>query len=238
MDKNGRRNIRLFNNLEVAKIVAKLYYPDCTYEYYFKVDNILIKRSLCQKISDRKYQVFANNIQYDIEELYTYRITDIGYIVFENADTQRYNTKDAIPKMIEYYNNIEDITTNILLDNLECGIEYINASKHEIVLKIKNTSARIHILQNSKLMDINQDRKNKNQRALPFDKAMDKFLTFYVYISKDYSEPIKNDGDTKSQTVLEYILSDLKDLYKENQEANPRYITIGCNKNFKMEDLQ
>lgn len=243
-DEDGSRINRLFNNLEVAKITAKLYYPDSDYEFYFQFiesrtnQPIIVSRKLCHHKQPGLYQFIDGDVIYDIKELYIHRITETGYFVFDNGDTSRYEGTDGFEKQQDNIVLIENIASDIIADNwsLDTAIEHIDYHKGECILKVKNTTSRIHILYNTKIMKINQTRKAQGRNMFPFNKNMDKFLTLYVYISKDYSEPIKVNGDVSSTTLIGYIEEDLKKYAEVNNMVEPKYVSTN-NKNIKMEGL-
>ena len=66
-------------------------------------------------------------------------------------------------------------------------------------------------MNNSRLMDINQERKEQNLRAIPFLKNMDKFTTMSIFVTKDYLDPINNNSEEKADTIINELIDTLND---------------------------
>ena len=135
--------------------------------------------------------------------------------------------KYGIKRQKELMNIVSDICTDILCKNDDITIDKIvKKSSKELILRLKGSSGRIHIMSNSHLMDINQERKEEGNRAFPFVKQMDKFTTLYVFITKDKSEPFRINTDDNINILLNCIVESLQ---VNIPETNPKYIPVEYN---------
>lgn len=224
---------RVFNNLEVAKIMSKYIIPNATkFKYYVQVDDITTNIDNCQHIGN-DWQFFYNNMIIIGREKRLYRTINIGYICFENGESVRCEKEYGQKRQHELLKIIREACQNILCENYECSIIEINSKYKELVLHIKGTTSKIHILYNSKLMDINQSRKAEALRCFQFAKEMDKYTTFYVYSDRDSSESHKIDAEGKSNNILNSIIEYLKYFYAD---INPKYISIEQKGFLELED--
>lgn len=228
-NKDGnRKQVRLFPNLAVAKVITKSIVSDyIRLEYFFVVGNKTMSFDRAQKIGN-SYQVYDNDTRYIITEDKTAKTIKLGYLVFENGDQIRIDKKLGNKKQKELLKRIRDVATSILCENDQDGIVNIYNKSNEYVIALKNYTAKIHILTNSKLMDINQARKEENKHCFPFKKEMDKFTTFYVYATKDMIEPIRLDTEKSVDTVLDYIVSDLN-MYQSETDPEVRFVPVSYN---------
>lgn len=220
--------VRLFKNLDIAKIITKDIVGDNKARYYIDFNGKTIPLDECI-FYNGKYQYIdkENGVRYIIEELKDFKTLSCGYLCFEDGDTVRCNKKYGIKRQKELMNIITDMCTGILCENGQITIDKIvKKSSKEVIVRLKGTSGRIHIVSNSHLMDINQERKEEGNRAFPFIKEMDKFTTMYVFITKDKSEPFRINTDEKINTLLDYILSDLQD---NIPETSPKYVPVEYN---------
>lgn len=237
---NGKRKVisskgagaRLFKNIEIAKVAARSVLGTLPLRYYIYIKGTKYNFDLCQEINDM-YQMYdeKKNVMYDIFPDRSVKVTKLGYIVTEDGDTVRcdkqYGVK-RVKKLLEYSRNI---AMGILCENNgEFSIDKIERSNYEYILHIKNTTGKIHIITNSKLMDINQARKELGERCLPYLKEMDKFTTLYVYITKDINEPNKIGTDYMADKILEYIISDFNYYHIEDmKDIEAKFVEVSFN---------
>lgn len=215
---NNEKKIRIFDNLEIAKlIVSERNNPaveNATY-YIYREDGTMIDVKKCFKDKNNVYHYFdkENDIKYEIELEPSKKILNYGYIIFENGDTERTEKAEGAKKRRKYFEELSDICNYQIMKNLPNWASRIILTKNEIVLPIRCTTAEIHIMTNSRLMDINQERKSKGNYAIPFNKGMDKFTTFFYYIAKERSEPIRFKGSEIGLEVFTGIIEDVKYYY-------------------------
>lgn len=218
--KNGEP--RLFKNFKIAKLNADFYFKNYKHRYIFKIGDKYISFNDCISINN-SYQYIDNNdgIRYIITEEKEYKIIYDGYIVFEDGDTKRTDKKNGFKKQKELMLYITDICGRILRNSSDSLWEkniFISSIKKkenfkysEIIVSLGNSTAKIHIMNNSRLMDINQERKEQNLRAIPFLKNMDKFTTMSIFVTKDYLDPINNNSEEKADTIINELIDTLND---------------------------
>ena len=219
-------NIRLFDNVDVARTVAKTVKGIEPYIEYFIVlsDEKMFSINSCRKIRGG-YKVYdpenetmvsvkggynvydkeTNSILF-IEEKHERKVINFNYLVFEHGDTNRTEKKYGYKRMYALYNLILQAIQDSTMSNDEFGISKVEAYNNEIIAHIKGCTSKIHINSNSLLMDINQARKEIGENVFPFVKEMDKFTTFYVYISRDVTEPIRIESENKALDQLNKIV--------------------------------
>ena len=220
--------VRIFKNLDIAKIITKDIVCSNKARYYFYLDGKTVPLDNCIYYNG-KYQYIdrEENIRYIIQEFKEFKTLSVGYLCFEDGDTVRCEKKYGIKRQKELMNIVSDICTDILCKNDDITIDKIvKKSSKELILRLKGSSGRIHILSNSHLMDINQERKEEGNRAFPFVKQMDKFTTLYVFITKDKSEPFRINTDDNINILLNCIVESLQ---VNIPETNPKYIPVEYN---------
>ena len=213
---------RLFYNLEVAKLISTTAIPNASFEYFICVGKIIVPIDNCQRF-DNVWQFIYNEKLYIVKEYNLRKTTSLGYICFENGATQRCDKKYGSDRQFELMKIIRDVLSGIICEKGEYGITSIKKHSKEYIVQVRGTTGKIHILHNCKLMDINQAKRAKSEKCLPFRKEMDKFTTFYVYTDKDISEPLRNDAEGKLSTILQYIVDDLQSYYSD---LNPEYVPV------------
>ena len=152
------------------------------------------------------------------------KVESIGYIVFENGDEGKIKTKGH-PKdrNNEYLAQIKKTIKHIMRDGQDIESVSVDSNGH-ICLNIPHSTGKVHICTNSQLIDLNIERKSSGIRVLPFEKDMDKYLTFYIYISYIAQER-KPDMDKMRGTremVIQYLKEDMS-LLSNFSNSNPRY---------------
>jgi hypothetical protein len=215
---------RLFNNLAVAKVIARSIIPDTRFEYFFKLGDIVVSLDDCQQLRDKTWSYFKNGHHMKIKEYHMNKTMNLGYICFEDGDTERCDKDYGYTRQHELMNYIGDVLVNILYcKGDKYAITSIKRIHKEFIVSIKGTTSKIHILYNSKLMDFNQSRKAIDAKCLPFRKEMDKYLTFYLYATKDCSESLRLEAEDKVSTIIEYIMEDLD---YNHEDICPKYISV------------
>lgn len=224
------KKIRLFNNLKVARTVAHTITNIDKTEYYIILGDKQYPLSSAYKHGE-SYRLLdkETNEIIVVREKLEYRGSDFCYIVFENGDTDRCDKKYGYKRTNELFTAIAQSIEMAFIDNFdEYGIEYTDKYKGEFVIHLRGCTGAIHISTNSNLMDINQCRKDEGEKVFPFNKDMDKFLTFYTYISRDVSEPLRFKSEEKCKKQLQRIVELLQYMYPE---AYPKLVSINY-KNF------
>lgn len=208
--KNDVLQIRLFNNLRTAKSVARTItgIEQNETEYYVVLNDKKYSLKAAHYFSTNYFRIFdkESNEMINVVEKLSYKASNFSYIVFDHGDKIRYGKNEGKEKRALYFNDIARAIEVAFAENEEYGIEYIDTYKSEFSIHLRNSSASVHICTNSNIMDINQIRREDGEKVYPFDKSMDKFSTFYAYVSKDTSEPIKMESDVKAYELLEKIV--------------------------------
>ena len=89
-------------------------------------------------------------------------------------------------------------------------------------------------MSNAALMTLNQDRRELGLRCLPFIKQMDRYLTFYVYTTKDVSESDKIKAKDKTDIILnDGIISILE---HDHNDAEIKYVPVEYSGFIELED--
>ena len=217
---------RIFNNLRVAKMVAPMIIKGGEFTYYIKHamsdDLININRCMyCEKTHTFQFIDQNDGIIYNFKEKRTCKLSNFGYLIFENGDTVRTEKEYGFNRQKELMSIIVDEACRLLGEKWEgYGITRIERKRKEIVLHIKSTTTKIHIVTNSKLMDINQAKTLANEtdprvKRIPFIKTMDKFVTFYVFATRDLCEGRRLEGEEKAMEIINVLLSRLQKYYPE-----------------------
>lgn len=227
INKDG--DIRLFPNLKVAKAVAKTVTGVQSHiEYWIIAEDkkypmsSAYKRHGNYKIIDKE-----TNEVITIRENYQYKASNFSYIVFENGDSVRCDKKYGQRRLSELFELIASAIELSFVDNFdEFGIEYTDVYRGEFVIHLRNCTGKIHIATNANLMDINQCRKEDGLKAFPFVKSMDKFTTFYTYVSRDISEPTRFNSEDKAMKQLKKIVDHL---YEVDPDSEPKLAKVNYN---------
>lgn len=213
LDKNTNK-LRLFKNLRVAKVICStMSNIDIYIEYYFIIGKDKYSINDAQKISYDEYLVYdtVKNEFIKIKESNTEKYYKFGYFVFEDGDKKFCDKNYGISRQKELLAEMNDISKSLVakLNFNETSLEKVEKHKYGIDLCLKDTTTIIRIFTNSKLMDINQNRKLKELKAFPFIKNMDKYLTFYFVVEKDHSEPMRLNSEEKANEILQNLISEL-----------------------------
>lgn len=207
--------VRLFDNLEVAKAVAKTVTGiEPKIEYFISIDDKMYplekayKVHGIYKIIDREKQQIIS-----VREKNEFKASKFSYIVFEDGDTTRCEKKYGHERNGQLMNSIAAAIELAFIENRnEFGISYTESYNSEFVIHLRDCTGAIHICTNGNLMDINQCRKEEGLKVFPFVKNMDKFTTFYTYISRDASEPTRVNSEEKALKLLDRLFAHICEL--------------------------
>ena len=221
---------RIFNNLEIAKLTAKIIMPNVKFDYFLKFGKKKVNINSCFLL-DGIWQYIEGNTLYLIKENRSRKTSYLGYICFEDGDTKRCDKEYGIPRQKELFDYIKYELGSLLCENI--GVSRIEKKGKEFIVHFIDTTYQIHIMYGQKLMSYNQAQRAAGKKCLPFIKDVDKFLTFYIYIDKDRTESIRLNGEEIANTMKKYIMDDLVEFY---QDANPKYIDINYDGYIILED--
>lgn len=231
---------RLFNNLEVAKIMANVIVEGGKFTYWIRWDKMdnMININRCRY--NRKSHVFqfidySSKTIYNFKEIRTCKLTNFGYLIFDDGDSVRSEKEAGRQRQIELLDIVAGVCTDLLVEKWsEYGITRIEKRRKELVVQIKSTTAKIHVVYNSKIMDINQEKGlTPGKKRLPFLKNMDKFTTFYIFVSRDVAEGKRIGGEEKAKYIVDNIVGDLQKYYPE---LKTKFESIEFNKFIDLED--
>ena len=227
---NKDQEIRLFPNLEVAKAVAKTLNNIQEYiEYYFSIDGRMYSLADSHQLSYKKWMTIDNGEIIRIYEDTANKGYKFGYIVFENGDEKQCDKRYGNQRQKELSKLICDTFKELIISlNLtdDFGITSVYKFKRNSKVYIRSCTGKIDVYANSYLMDTNQVRKEDGLKVFPFIKGMDKYLTFYLILSKDITEPIRIDSVERTEFVLSQFEQKLKEEYPE---LNPHIKFIDYN---------
>lgn len=230
----SNKEVRLFRNIEAAREIAKLTVPNSTFEYFVCFNGKKVGISKCNYFNG-SWQYFDNDKLYIIKETYKLRFLNPGYIIFEDGDVNRTDPKYGTKRQYQLLTIVKYAANRVLSENKENTITSISDDKKGTSLKVKHTSARINIITNSKLMDINQARKEKGALNLHYIKSYDKYTTLYLYITKDVSESLRFDGDDKANAVINRMM---EIIIEEFPALNPKFVPLdNFNRKIEMEGI-
>ena len=214
-------SILKFTNFELAKLTANYMLSkqkDLNFDFVIHIDKFneySIKET--QKLSDRVFQVIDVNLSVvlEIEERFDHIVERIQYLSIDDGANNRQDKNIGIPKSNKLFKDIEIAAQSILQTNNVNSIYKIERHGYkEYTLHVKGSTAKIHIMANSKIMDINQERRSLEQKCIPYNKKVDKFLTAYIFVSMERME-FKYFNNSKK---IEYILEEIKDYISDDPE--------------------
>ena len=228
----GENDIKLFKNLETAKAYLNYKFKITDphdYKIWLFVNDMEIDYDNIQYNSPYYEYYDEENIHYYIMETAVEKVTNIGYIVFEDGDEKKIcDPKIGSKKSKELYGYVRQAISSIVsYPDLDVSIEKIyRDSKGFLCLKLKNSTAKIHILYNSQIMDLNMNRKAGGLKCIPFIGDMDKYKSIYIFATKDESDYLIKDIEDYIMTIINMIMEELVYYY---QESNPRYVPVQFN---------
>ena len=92
-----------------------------------------------------------------------------------------------------------------------------------LTFDFRESTAKIKIVANNKLVDYNKQRKEDQKKVLPFDKNLDKFKTIYFYVTKETK-------DTMDEKIIKENVNNIIDKILDNlgdEEEIKKGITTG-----------
>lgn len=157
-------------------------------KFYLDGNCKIEKYSDMQQINKRIYQFYkTKDFLIEFEEPNTESVTSLGYLVFDNGDKIRIESNsDAIFKSKSLMGECRTAIDHIMNKNNIIQKYSMDNFSHHIKIDLINSQEAIYICHNGQLMALNQDRKEKGMRCLPYDKSMDKYLTIYMYSTMEY----------------------------------------------------
>lgn len=172
LDKNefltDPRGLTLYRNLSVLKSALSYagYTDSHNFVVFIKVDEILVEISKC-RVTDIGYIFYHEGDKYYVEEDRERRICSIGYIQFPDDNYKR---------------NFTDIFSIMM----KMGMRKASWSVNNKVMRFKltNNTGAINVCTISTLVDINNKRKEKELKAIPFIKEK-KNNNLVVFSDKD-----------------------------------------------------
>lgn len=231
---------RIFNNLEVAKIMSNTRVENGNFTYFilYNDSKSIININKCRYIKKThtfQYIDDMNGIIYNFVEKRTHKLSNLNYLIFDDGDTVRIDKELGVLRQKELMGYIADVASCLLGEKKEKNaIILLEQKRKELILHIKGTTAKIHISYNSKIMDINQMKTlTPGVRRIPFIKEMDKFTTFYMFISKDIGEGNRVGGKEIADAVMQDIIDDLQKYYSD---CKPKVHHIDYNGFLDLED--
>lgn len=231
---------RIFNNLEVAKIMSNVILNGGTFTYWILYDGMknIININKCRYIDrTRTFQYIdeVNGIVYNFNEKRTHKVSNLNYLIFDDGDTVRVDKEYGIERQKELIGFVADVASRLLGEKRkQNAISLLELRRKELIVHIKGTTAKIHVTYNSKLMSINQKKSlTPGVRRIPFLKEMDKFVTFYVFVSKDIGEGRRVGGEEMADAVIQDIIRDLQTYY---DDCKPKIHHIDYNGFLDLED--
>lgn len=237
--RNRRGDIELFKSIEsaVANISISLGIRN-PYEYklWIILDDIEIDFDDVERVDDN-YEYFYTNTedittQLIISPVYKEEVLRLGYFVFENGDKNFTEKEYGLQRNHELFALVKEAIGYIIKHKDSSPISIIKRDKNKhMCIPIKNSTVKIHICFNYQIMTLNQSRKEKGIRCLPYEK-FDKFTTIYTYITKDESEPKYTGRETEAIKVQNSIVSYLKNKYPE---ILPKYRDVEFHGNIFLE---
>ena len=214
--KSSTDSIR-FTSMELARTAAEAVFGGPN-------DKVSYKVTIATKTGSREYNMARamnvdgyfqlydthRNIKYYIKETTRPKVRWIGYISLDNGFNERKDKNYGIQRAKSLFAAIEYASQRLLLANETDSInKVVKESTREYTLYVKNSTAKIHIMDNGSIMDKNQRRKEKGERVLPFEKNVDKFLTVYCYITAEHNEMKFFNSAEKSLDILERLIEDI-----------------------------
>lgn len=240
IDEGGRVDPKLFTSIDLLKT------------YYFQEEDIYISAdrnykivlvcwSLSCVIPIDKLEYIGGNYEYigdgtaqERKAIYVFTpanvetVVNTGYFVFEHGDSKFVDKEYGKVRSNQLYNMIKEALNYILMEN-EKNYTITNIVRDEnkhLSVSIKGSTYKLKVCFCSQLMNINQARKEDGNRCLPFFKNMDKFVTFYVYITKDSKEDETYNNYISANRIRSKIVDYIKEYYPETEM---KYVEVSFN---------
>lgn len=199
--------IRLYPNLQTATVAANLIVKNNSQKFFIMIDDKMIDLNKVQ-IEKSHLEVFDGDIRYIIFEDHTAKAYDFRYIVFNNGDEILSEKEEGLKNQRKIFDNIVNA---LYYDFLQIGSEItaIRQRDSECIVEVANSTAKIHIIFNKRLIEINKERKEKDMYCFHFLKNMDRYNTFYVFVTRDVKEPKIANSENKCNLILENLEKNL-----------------------------
>ena len=223
----------VFPSLEMAEIYCmrnKISAP----VYAIKIGDGYIPYDYIEKVNSIDGQVYYEFYDADCERNIIFiqessEVSNIGYIVFGKGDSEFIQDARAGKKTSkEIYKEI--FLTIARLARYK-NIEVIR-EEQALTIKIVGTTAKVIICTVPHMIWLNQSRQatggdKRFSRVLPFEKRMDKWTTFYSYITIDKTEPDSWNGVEQAVSIRDQLIEKFK--YLQGDELNPRFVPVKFN---------
>ena len=238
LDKKNNKP-KLFKNLALAK--SWLYnYESKVNPYSYKIwifcaNGLEIDFDNVEKISNYYEYYDPEKGLIFIEEEVINKVISIGYFAFEDGDTVKcLDKKYGIKRSKQLMNYCKEALELMLrFPEINPSVDYLSIDENNhFTASIKGCTGKVHLCFNSQLMDLNMHRKELETRCLPYDSKMDKFLTIYIYGTKDISDPNIFEIDKKIEVIKDQILDYLQQIYPETL---PKFSPVEFKGTIKME---
>ena len=102
------------------------------------------------------------------------------------------------------------VDKNITSNGEDAVISKDRISKRYYILYVKNSTARIHIMYNSSMITMNEERRAKRLRCLPYKRELDRYTTFSVFATKDENERKFINSEEKVKNIISSIITSLR----------------------------
>lgn len=223
----------VFPSLEMAQIYCmrnKISAPI----YAIKIGDGYIPYDYIEKVNSVDGQVYYEFYDADCERNIIFiqessEVSNIGYIVFGKGDSEFIQDARAGKKASkEIYKEIFlTIARLARYKNIEVVRE-----EQALTIKIVGTTAKVIICTVPHMIWLNQSRQatggdKRFSRVLPFEKCMDKWTTFYSYITIDKTEPDSWNGVEQAVSIRDQLIEKFK--YLQGDELNPRFVPVKFN---------
>lgn len=207
-----------FANIEIAKLTCRrmMNNNSSALEFRVVIGGKEYNMNQAQKVNGL-YQLYDSEagIKYYIEEFTNHAIERIGYLSIENGIEDRCDRSYGIPRSKELFAAIESgLYNNLLINHGDSVSKVDKISRKEFIVYVKGSTARIHILANSKIMDINQERAKNGQRCIPYIKKVDKFITAFIFVTKDKMEKDFIDTTGKVDNIIQFLVDHISDSFE------------------------
>ena len=246
LDKNNKPV--LFTNANIAFLVADMEFGLYKGEFKLKVIKYDPKKNkitdICnfeamQPFGNNNYQVITKDMVYYIREYRICTVKSIRYFVFENGDIERTEKSYGRSRNKYLLKLISQAAARYLyVGGTLSGVSRI--SPDELEISFKNSSAKIHIMTNGLIANINKVRREDSEglpqykRCIPFDNTLDKYVTLFSYVTKETAESdnfgFDGEIDQDIERTYKYIQDYIADqVPKDSKLAGFKYLPIEFN---------
>ena len=234
----------LYNNVQIALLSVKM-------KYYLSPKDVSIK--LIKYESDKNriiilcdyndmfdcgnglLQFISKDKIYFVKQTHIDSVLDIRYVVFEDGDNNRTEKEYGHKRQKQLFHMLKNAAVSAF--KYSGIIDGIHVQAEEIIISLKNSSAKIHMCSNGNIARYNTARKEQDgvmppqfTRCIPYDKVMDKYTTIYCYTAKDNSEPSDFGFSGDIMKDVEYIFGEILEYLKGEEQYNenlkPKYSKV------------